>query len=217
MMGSFDRVFSFLAAYHFLRCGSAKSVAEGKIPRFKVLSWHHQGSIWLTQVDPVQIGLHEAAALRPWMLVPESLVTLAAEVRLTYIGVSKTNDHRVNLQFLYRRPNQYKRKLTHSILGEVLILVKMMMQRLSSISDSFNYWQIAHFREVDLIYLHPILQCIKHIILFIPRMNTYIVKLPTSQITLYIKIIKQHIPYNQYKLQKEDEKFRNVIIKTLWW
>ncbi|CAL6088117.1 Hypothetical_protein [Hexamita inflata] len=42
---------------------------------------------------PVQIGLHEAAALRPWMLVPESLVALAAEVRLTYIGVSKTNDH----------------------------------------------------------------------------------------------------------------------------
>ncbi|CAL6011369.1 Hypothetical_protein [Hexamita inflata] len=42
---------------------------------------------------PVQIGLHEAAALRPWMLVPESLVVLAAEVRLTYIGVSKTNDH----------------------------------------------------------------------------------------------------------------------------
>ncbi|CAL6105015.1 Hypothetical_protein [Hexamita inflata] len=46
-----------------------------------------------TQVIPVQIGLHEAAALRPWMLVPESLVALAAEVRLTYIGVSKINDH----------------------------------------------------------------------------------------------------------------------------
>ncbi|CAL6091877.1 Hypothetical_protein [Hexamita inflata] len=29
----------------------------------------------------------------PWMLVPESLVALVAEVRLTYIGVSKTNDH----------------------------------------------------------------------------------------------------------------------------
>ncbi|CAL5979509.1 Hypothetical_protein [Hexamita inflata] len=42
---------------------------------------------------PVQIGLHEAAALRLWMLVPEPLVALAAEVRLTYIGVSKTNDH----------------------------------------------------------------------------------------------------------------------------
>ncbi|CAL6030010.1 Hypothetical_protein [Hexamita inflata] len=38
-------------------------------------------------------SVHEAAALRPWMLVPESLVALAAEVRLTYIGVSKTNDH----------------------------------------------------------------------------------------------------------------------------
>ncbi|CAL6103996.1 Hypothetical_protein [Hexamita inflata] len=44
---------------------------------------------WIT----VQIGLHEVAALRPWMLVPESLVALAAEVRLTYIGVSKNNDH----------------------------------------------------------------------------------------------------------------------------
>ncbi|CAL5988828.1 Hypothetical_protein [Hexamita inflata] len=42
---------------------------------------------------PVQISLHEAAALRPWMLVPEALVALAAEVRLTYTGVSKTNDH----------------------------------------------------------------------------------------------------------------------------
>ncbi|CAL6112328.1 Hypothetical_protein [Hexamita inflata] len=41
---------------------------------------------------PVQIGLHETAALRPWMLVPELLIALAAEVRLTYIGVSKTND-----------------------------------------------------------------------------------------------------------------------------
>ncbi|CAL6082204.1 Hypothetical_protein [Hexamita inflata] len=40
-----------------------------------------------------QIGSHEAAVLRPWMLVPESLVALAAEARLTYIGVSKTNDH----------------------------------------------------------------------------------------------------------------------------
>ncbi|CAL6056855.1 Hypothetical_protein [Hexamita inflata] len=48
----------------------------------------------------------------PWMLVPESLVALAAEVRLTYIGVSKNNDHSRNLQFLYRRPNQYKRKLS---------------------------------------------------------------------------------------------------------
>ncbi|CAL6014989.1 Hypothetical_protein [Hexamita inflata] len=42
---------------------------------------------------PVQIGLHEATALRPWMLVPESLVALVAEVRLLYIAVSKTNDH----------------------------------------------------------------------------------------------------------------------------
>ncbi|CAL5999204.1 Hypothetical_protein [Hexamita inflata] len=41
----------------------------------------------------VYIGSHEAAASRPWMLVPESLVALAAEARLTYIGVSKTNDH----------------------------------------------------------------------------------------------------------------------------
>ncbi|CAL6025498.1 Hypothetical_protein [Hexamita inflata] len=43
---------------------------------------------------PVQIGLHEAAALRAWTLVPESLVALAAEVRLLLsIAVSKTNDH----------------------------------------------------------------------------------------------------------------------------
>ncbi|CAL5991955.1 Hypothetical_protein [Hexamita inflata] len=85
-----------------------QSVAEGKIPRFKVLSWHQRasglesGNRSIASLEtqmvrrrwiPVQIGLHEAAALRPWILVPESLVALAAEVRLTYIGVSKTNDH----------------------------------------------------------------------------------------------------------------------------
>ncbi|CAL6000281.1 Hypothetical_protein [Hexamita inflata] len=108
MMGSFG-------------CASRSEIrlGQGKIPLFKVLSWHHQGSLWQrachqrafrigkqqlfiasleTQMVrrrwiPVQIGLHEAAALRPWMLVPESLVALAAEVHLTYIGVSKTNDH----------------------------------------------------------------------------------------------------------------------------
>ncbi|CAL6031352.1 Conserved_hypothetical protein [Hexamita inflata] len=61
---------------------------------------------------PVQIGLHEAAALRPWMLVPESLVALAAEVRLTYIGVSKTNDHSHELTVPVQKTNQYKRKLS---------------------------------------------------------------------------------------------------------
>ncbi|CAL5982461.1 Hypothetical_protein [Hexamita inflata] len=115
MMGSFDR--ASRSSPHPI-CGSAKSVAEGKIPRFKVLSIikdrYGQGhainepsglesgnrSIASLETQmvrhrwiPVQIGLHEAAALRPWMLVPKSLVTLAAEVRLTYIGVSKTNDH----------------------------------------------------------------------------------------------------------------------------
>ncbi|CAL6062155.1 Hypothetical_protein [Hexamita inflata] len=59
---------------------------------------------------PVQIGLHEAAALRPWMLVPEQLVALVAGVRLTYIMIIH-----VNLQFLYRRLNQYKRKLVSGI------------------------------------------------------------------------------------------------------
>ncbi|CAL6055220.1 Hypothetical_protein [Hexamita inflata] len=113
MMCSFDR------AFLFLRCSSAKSVADGKIPRFKVLSWHHQGSSWsrachkqttmigkrqpphsffrnadgTTQVDSRIDRLHKAVELRLWMLVPESLATLVAEVRLTYIGVSKTNDH----------------------------------------------------------------------------------------------------------------------------
>ncbi|CAL5989735.1 Hypothetical_protein [Hexamita inflata] len=37
--------------------------------------------------------LAQSSSLRPWMLVPESLVALAAEVCLTYIGVSKTDDH----------------------------------------------------------------------------------------------------------------------------
>ncbi|CAL6024951.1 Hypothetical_protein [Hexamita inflata] len=87
-------------------------------PRFKVLSYR-QGSVWLrachqrafrigkrqqlhcflrnadgtTQVDSRIDRLARSSRLRPWMLVPESLVALVAEVRLTYIGVSKTNDH----------------------------------------------------------------------------------------------------------------------------
>ncbi|CAL6083616.1 Hypothetical_protein [Hexamita inflata] len=118
MMGSFGCA-SRSSPHPLSEMRLSQIVAEGKIPRFKVLSWHHQGSVWLrachqrafrivsgnrsiasleTQMVrgrwiPVQIGLHEAAALRPWMLVPESLVALVAEVRLTYIGVSKTNDH----------------------------------------------------------------------------------------------------------------------------
>ncbi|CAL6039377.1 Hypothetical_protein [Hexamita inflata] len=77
-------------------------------PRFKVLSCRQRAfrigkrqplhcflrnADGTTQVDSRIDRLHEAAALRPWMLVPEFLVALAAEVRLTYIGVSKTNDH----------------------------------------------------------------------------------------------------------------------------
>ncbi|CAL6030409.1 Hypothetical_protein [Hexamita inflata] len=129
MMGSYGCASRFSPHPFFLRCGSAKSVAEGKISRFKVLSCHQRafriGKLqplhrYLPETQmvrrrwiPVQIGSHEAAALRPWVLVPESLVALAAEVRLTYIGVSKTNEKIcVNLQFLYRRPNQYKRKLS---------------------------------------------------------------------------------------------------------
>ncbi|CAL5975596.1 Hypothetical_protein [Hexamita inflata] len=77
-----------------LRCDSVKSVAEGKIPRFKVLSCHQRAfrigkrqplhcflrNAGTTQVDSRIDRLHEVAALRPWMLVPESLVALAAEV-----------------------------------------------------------------------------------------------------------------------------------------
>ncbi|CAL5976514.1 Hypothetical_protein [Hexamita inflata] len=43
--------------------------------------------------DPCGFPYRSACTKQPWMLVPESLVALAAEVRLTYIGVSKTNDH----------------------------------------------------------------------------------------------------------------------------
>ncbi|CAL5972566.1 Hypothetical_protein [Hexamita inflata] len=110
--------FSFLAVSIFLRCGSVKSVARQNppiqsaelpsrihmakgMPSTSLQDWNAATAPLLPQKRrwydagwiPVQIGLHEAAALRPWMLVPESLVALAAEVRLTYIGVSKTNDH----------------------------------------------------------------------------------------------------------------------------
>ncbi|CAL6063202.1 Hypothetical_protein [Hexamita inflata] len=100
---------------------------------------------------PVQIGLHEAAALRPWMLVPELLALYQVNCKqykcyinaqfkrrpsdCVQVPTSKTKTLRqitlllrrcakrtqvylklmiirVNLQFLYRRPNQYKRKLS---------------------------------------------------------------------------------------------------------
>ncbi|CAL5985088.1 Hypothetical_protein [Hexamita inflata] len=67
---------------------------------------------------PVQIGLHEAAALRPWMLVPESLVALAAEVRLTYIGVSKTNDHSRELTVLVQKTELVQTKVKWEILKQ---------------------------------------------------------------------------------------------------
>ncbi|CAL6053054.1 Hypothetical_protein [Hexamita inflata] len=128
--------FSFIAASHFLRCGSAKSVAEGKISRFKVLSWHHQGSVWLrachqrcfrigkrqplhcflrnadgtTQVDYRIDRLARSSRATP-LDVPESLVALAAEVRLTYIGVSKTNDHSRELTVPVQKTEQVQTKV----------------------------------------------------------------------------------------------------------
>ncbi|CAL6025537.1 Hypothetical_protein [Hexamita inflata] len=51
-----------------------------------------------TQID-YRISACTKQPLRPWMLVPDSLVILAAEVRLKLMII------RVNLQFLYRRPN----------------------------------------------------------------------------------------------------------------
>ncbi|CAL5974810.1 Hypothetical_protein [Hexamita inflata] len=102
-------------------------------PRFKVLSCR-QGSVWLrachqrvirigkrqplhcfirnadgtTQVDSIQIGLHEAAALR---CLPESLVALAAEVCLTQIGVSNTNDHSRELTVLVQKTELVQTKV----------------------------------------------------------------------------------------------------------
>ncbi|CAL6093030.1 Hypothetical_protein [Hexamita inflata] len=90
----------------------------GKKNPIKVLRWHHQRSVWLWlchqrvfllqeiifgKRQPLQCFLRNADGTTQvdsridWMLVPESLVALAAEERLTYIGVSKTNDHSCEL------------------------------------------------------------------------------------------------------------------------
>ncbi|CAL6048285.1 Hypothetical_protein [Hexamita inflata] len=131
--------FSFLAASNFLRCGSAKSVAEGKIPRFKVLSWHRRGSVWLrachqrafrigkrqplhcflrnadgtTQVDSRIDRLARSSRVTPpGCLYPSRwLPWLRRCAQRTQVCL-KLMIIRVNLQFLYRRPNQYKRKLS---------------------------------------------------------------------------------------------------------
>ncbi|CAL5995441.1 Hypothetical_protein [Hexamita inflata] len=71
------------------RIGMAKGMPSTSLQDWKALHCFLGNADGTTQVDSVQIGLQEAAALRPWMLVPESLVALAVEVRLTYICVSK--------------------------------------------------------------------------------------------------------------------------------
>ncbi|CAL6059400.1 Hypothetical_protein [Hexamita inflata] len=74
---------------------------------YEVLYRFLQLAVWI----PVQIGLHEAAALRPWMLVPEPLVALVVEERLTYIGVSKTNDHSRGLTVPVQKTEQVSTKV----------------------------------------------------------------------------------------------------------
>ncbi|CAL6106943.1 Hypothetical_protein [Hexamita inflata] len=51
--------------------------------------------------DASEYPYRSACTKQPRMLVHESLVALAAEVRLTYKGVSKTNDHSRGLTVSY--------------------------------------------------------------------------------------------------------------------
>ncbi|CAL6105803.1 Hypothetical_protein [Hexamita inflata] len=80
-------------SYHqgsVLRAGRKQAFMIGKRQQsINFLETHMARPRWI----PVQIGLHEALVLRPWMLIPKLLVALIAEVRLTYISASKTNDH----------------------------------------------------------------------------------------------------------------------------
>ncbi|CAL5987175.1 Hypothetical_protein [Hexamita inflata] len=75
------------------RISMAKGMPSTNLQDWKAAVASLETQIVRRRLITVQIGLYEAAALRPWMLVPESLVALAAEVRLTYTGVSKINDH----------------------------------------------------------------------------------------------------------------------------
>ncbi|CAL6062809.1 Hypothetical_protein [Hexamita inflata] len=81
-----------------------KAVTAPLLPQKR--RWYDAGGF------PYRSACTKQPCYAPWMLVPESLVALVAEVRLTYIGVSNLMIIRVILQFLYRRPNQYKRKLS---------------------------------------------------------------------------------------------------------
>ncbi|CAL6020775.1 Hypothetical_protein [Hexamita inflata] len=65
--------------------GLAKAVTAPLLPQKR--RWYDAGGF------PYRSACTKQPRYAPWMLVPESLVALVAEVRLTYIGVSKTNDH----------------------------------------------------------------------------------------------------------------------------
>ncbi|CAL6104347.1 Hypothetical_protein [Hexamita inflata] len=104
MMDSFGCASRSSPHSYFLRylptCGSAKSVAEGKIPRFKVLSCH-QRAFRIGKRQPLHCFLRNADGTtqvdsRTDRLARSSRITpLDACTRVvgTYIGVSKTNDH----------------------------------------------------------------------------------------------------------------------------
>ncbi|CAL6026468.1 Hypothetical_protein [Hexamita inflata] len=79
-----------------------KAVTAPLLPQKR--RWYDAGGL------PYRSACTKQPRYAPWMLVPESLVALAAEVRLQVC--LKLMIIRVNLQFLYRRPNQYKRKLS---------------------------------------------------------------------------------------------------------
>ncbi|CAL5979877.1 Hypothetical_protein [Hexamita inflata] len=91
-------------SYHFIKLYDTNTkifhleyiLAKG-MPSTSLQDWKAETAPLLPQkrrwYDTDGFPYRSACTKQPWMLVHESLVALAAEVRLTYIGVSKTNDH----------------------------------------------------------------------------------------------------------------------------
>ncbi|CAL6005274.1 Hypothetical_protein [Hexamita inflata] len=85
--------FSFLVASHFLRCGSAKSVVEGKIPRFKVMSIikdrYGQGYA-INEPSGLESGNRSIASLETTTQVDSRIDKLARSSRVTPLDVPES-------------------------------------------------------------------------------------------------------------------------------
>ncbi|CAL6082964.1 Hypothetical_protein [Hexamita inflata] len=96
---------------------------------------------------PVYSGSHETAALRPGCLYPSRWLPWLRRCALRTQVCLKLMIIRVNLQFLYRRPNQYKRKLSEWDIY-IYILLNIILQ--------LRYFQVMKYLHVEYYGFQPI-------------------------------------------------------------